>query len=154
MAKLENKKAIKNDTNKLYVFRRYKKQQGAKKVKHPKLIVDATKKDFGYMGLTEQKKKGKNHRNILLETNPKQGDTRPAYLRRGVEYDDKNKFGQIMSNYNLSANDRKKIIEYAEAHKKRQSVQRQSLTPHRPSSKPNITKTKSHVKTKRRGGKK
>ena len=38
--------------DKLYVFRKYKKKQGKKNVKHAKLIVDSTNNEFGFMGLS------------------------------------------------------------------------------------------------------
>ena len=98
--------------NELFNFRRYKKKQGNSKKRHPKLIVDENKLSYGYMGLTEHSTKGKHHRNIPLTKNPKKNDPRPAYLRRKIEYDIKENFSDVLKDYNLSAKDKKDIIEY------------------------------------------
>ncbi len=82
------------------------------------MIVDDVGNDFGFMGLTEAQKKG-HHRNIPLSQNPKKNDKRPAYLRKEVRYDNKNNFGAILDNYNLSKKDKKYIIDYVNKHKKR-----------------------------------
>ena len=106
------------DENKLLVFRRYKKKEGQKQLKHPKLIVDASEKKYGYMGLTENRKNG-HHSNIPLEKNPKHNDPRKAYLRKDIKYDDKQQFGHILDNYKLSKKDKQYIIDFIEKHKKR-----------------------------------
>ncbi len=103
----------------LFTFHRYKKKEGDLQVRHPKLIVDEENNNWGYMGLTEQKKKGKNHYNIPLSKNPKKGDTRPAYLRKQINYADKKKFEKRLSNYKLSQKDLNYIYDYVEKHKKR-----------------------------------
>ena len=71
----------------LFKFRRYKKYEGSaeKKAKHPKLIVEDLETEYGYMGLTESKKHGRNS-NIPI-TNPVAGDDRQSYLRKPVEHD-------------------------------------------------------------------
>lgn len=107
------------DKNKLFVFRRYKKKQGERNVRHPKLIVDIESDSYGYMGLTEHNKKGKHHSNMPLKDNPKKGDSRKAYLRKKIEYDKQEKFGHILDDYNLSQKDKEYIIKYVEKHKKR-----------------------------------
>ena len=98
--------------NNLFNFRRYKKKEGDSKKRHPKLIVDENKINYGFMGLTEKSKKGKHHNNIPLIKNPKNGDTRPAYLRKKISYDIKENFGDILKDYNLSDKDKKDIITY------------------------------------------
>ena len=107
----------------LFKFRRYKKRQGKKKVKHPKLIVDDYKDEFGFMGLTSSKYKGRGHKNIELLDNPQSSKgfrkKEKSYLRRKIEYDNKQLFGEIDTDYNLSKRDKKKIIEYVNKHKKR-----------------------------------
>lgn len=154
MAKVRNKKQIKNDTNKLYVFRRYKKPEGKAQVKHPKLIVDADQKDFGFMGLTKSSKKGKHHRNIPLKKNPEKGNPNKAFLRRKIVYDNKDNFEAVLSNYNLSKEDREFVVDYVNKHKKRRSMHgsRELHTGNHLTE--NITKNKSSVKTKKQGGKK
>ena len=102
----------------MFEFRRYKKKEGKKQVRHPKLIVDEDKTNYGYMGLTENKKNG-HHSNIPLERNPKKNDSRPAYLRKDIRYDSKTRFGKILDDYNLSQKDKQYIIDYVEKHKKR-----------------------------------
>lgn len=97
--------------NNLYNFRRYKKKEGNSNKRHPKLIVDETYNNYGFMGLTEKDKKGKHHNNIPIE-NPKKGDIRPAYLRKKIRYDIKNNFGEVLKDYNLSNEDRKRIEDY------------------------------------------
>lgn len=102
----------------LFDFRRYKKRQGNSYERHPKLIVDEKSTQYGYMGLTESKYKGKHHRNIPI-SNPKKGDNRPSYLRRKIEYDTKNNFGDVLVDYRLSDEDIDKIIKYLNKHVKK-----------------------------------
>jgi len=104
--------------NELFTFRRYSKKQGNKNVRHPKLIVDEYGNVFGFMGLTENSKNG-HHRNIPLSVNPKKNDIRKSFIRKKIDYDNKNKFSQILDNYKLSKKDKLYIIEYVNRHKKR-----------------------------------
>lgn len=110
----------KTKNNNLYNFRRYKKIEGGinKKAKHPKLIVDETSKEFGFMGLTESPKRG-HHKNIQLSKNPKTGDKRPTYLRDELRYDIKSAFSSILPGYYLSRKDIDKISKYVDKHKKK-----------------------------------
>lgn len=98
----------------LFKFRKYKKKQGKKKVKHPKLIVDDYKNEFGFMGLTSSKNKGKRHNNFKLIDNPHFDENgkrfkEKSYLRRKIEYDSKDNFGNVMKNYSLSDTDKKRV---------------------------------------------
>lgn len=104
----------------LFIFRRYKKAEGkqSNKAKHPKLIVDKSDTEFGFMGLTSSPKRGY-HSNIKLEKNPKKSDLRDSYIRKEIRYDKKNKFGQILDRYSLSEKDKKFIMDYVNKHKKR-----------------------------------
>ena len=104
---------------KMFVFRKYKKGQGKKNVKHPKLIVDSIKNEYGFMGLTTSSKKGRGHNNIILKKNPQKGNTNNSYLRRKIEYDDKTLFEEILHNYELSEEDICFLVQYVEKHKKR-----------------------------------
>lgn len=115
------KQTNKNESeSSLFKFRRYKKLEGGKnkKAKHPKLIVNETKSEFEFMGLTEEEKSG-HHKNILLVKNPKNGDTRKAYVRKEIRKDIRENFGEILANYNLSEKDKLSIIEYIEKRKKK-----------------------------------
>ena len=103
----------------LYEFRKYKKKQGKKNVKHPKLIVDEDYKEFGFMGLTSSKYKGRGHKNIELLNNPQKGNSNKAYLRRKIEYDKKKRFGEIDSAYSLSDSDKQRLMTYVNKHKKK-----------------------------------
>ena len=104
----------------IFTFHRYKKKQGGKNKRHPKLIVDYYNGEYGHMGLTEEKFKGKHHRNIPLIKNPKIGDARPAYLRKKIEYDTEDMFvEQVLDKYKLSEEDKKYLISYINQHKKR-----------------------------------
>lgn len=100
----------------LFKFRRYRKKQGKKIIKHPKLIIDESKNESGFMGLTSLKKKGKRHNNIHLIHNPQivngKRIKKQSYLRRKIEYDEINNFGEILNNYSLSDEDRKNVEEY------------------------------------------
>lgn len=102
----------------LFKFRRYKKKEGKKKVKHPKLIVEENETEYGFMGFTEEPKSG-HHKNIELTQNPKKGDTRPAYIRKELRYDITENFSEVLENYNLSEEDKKAIIEYLNKRKKK-----------------------------------
>lgn len=102
---------------KLYVFRRYKKKQGMKNVRHPKLIVDSTKDKYGHLGLTESKYDG-NHHNIPID-NPQKGKVGKSYLRKSLEYDDKKLFGEILDDYKLSKKDKEYVINFVNKHKKK-----------------------------------
>lgn len=107
----------------LFKFKKYKKKQGQKKVKHPKLIVDDYGNEYGFMGLTSQKRKGKGHNNYPLKYNPEivngERKTEKAYLRRKVEYDNKKKFGAISKNYVLHDEDKKDLIPIVNRRKKK-----------------------------------
>lgn len=102
----------------LFKFRRYKKKEGKKKVKHPKLIVEENETEYGFMGFTEESKSG-HHKNIELTQNPKKGDTRPAYIRKELRYDITENFSEVLEDYNLSEEDKKVIIEYLNKRKKK-----------------------------------
>ena len=117
----KRKQLIKNSTNRnLFTFRRYKKIEGGKikKAKHPKLIVDETSADYGFMGLTESPKRG-HHKNIELSKNPQKGNTSKSYIRTELRYDNKNNFSEILKNYNLSKQDKEAILKFIERRKKK-----------------------------------
>lgn len=101
-------------------FRRYKKTEGGKtkKGKHPKLIIDECGNNYGFIGLTESKKRG-HHNNIELQSNPQKGNKNKAYLRREVRYDDKRNFSEKLSDYNLSKADEAAVIAFLENRKKK-----------------------------------
>lgn len=105
----------------LFVFRRYKKEEGGEstKAKHPKLIVDEQNQDYGFMGLTKSPKRG-NHNNIKID-NPQKNNTEDSYIRKELRYDNKKYFGEILTDYVLSEKDIEKILEFLED-KKRSSL--------------------------------
>lgn len=111
-------KAKKNSS--VFSFKRYKKTEGGqiKKGKHPKLIVDEVLDEYGFMGLTESPKRG-NHKNIELSKNPQKGKISKSYIRDELRYDNKKNFGEILSDYNLTDEDKIKILKYLERHKKK-----------------------------------
>ena len=100
----------------MFEFRRYKNKQGNKQVKHPKLIVDETDNEYGFMGLTSSRYKGRGHKNITLIDNPQfiKGKrlSHVSYLRRKIEYDKKENFEEPLSNYSLSKIDKMFIKDY------------------------------------------
>ena len=101
----------------MFEFRRYKIKQGNKQVRHPKLIVDETDTEYGFLGLTSRKQKGKRHNNFPLFVNPKlsrKGShfTEESYLRKKVEYDKKTKFGSPLPGYALSEIDEMRIRDF------------------------------------------
>lgn len=104
----------------LFIFRRYKKYEGPpdNKQQHPKLIVDDTGKEYGFMGLTESAKHGK-ATNIPIK-NPQKGNKRKSYIRKEVRYAEKeNFFDGKLKNYKLARKDKKKIKKYLENKKKK-----------------------------------
>lgn len=103
----------------LFKFRRYKKFEGPpdNRQQHPKLIVEETDDEYGFMGITESKKHG--HANNLPIENPQKGNTRESYIRKEVRYDSKDNFFEILKNYKLTREDKKKIIAYLENRKKK-----------------------------------
>ena len=107
----------------LFEFRKYNKKQGKKNVKHPKLIVDDFDKEYGFMGLTSAKYKGRGHKNIELHSNPQliNGKRRndKSFLRRKIEYDLKTNFREVLSEYVLSDEDKERLKRYVEEHKKK-----------------------------------
>jgi len=113
------RKKVKAKTS-LFKFRRYKKEEGGKvkRAKHPKLIVDEKKDNYGFMGLTESQKRG-HHRNLELKKNPQKGKTETAYLRDEVRYDNKQNFGKILEDYNLSNEDKKAVLQFLKRRKKK-----------------------------------
>ena len=100
----------------MFEFRRYKIKQGSKQIKHPKLIVDENDIEYGFMGLTSCKYKGRGHKNLPLIENPKfyEGKrlTYNSYLRRKIEYDKKENFEEKLQDYSLSDIDKKLIKDY------------------------------------------
>ena len=109
----------KNKNEYPFHFRRYKKEEGGdkKRAKHPKLIVDESRNEFVFMGLTESPKRG-HHKNIPLSKNPRKGDQRTAYIRDEVRRDSKSFFGGRLSDYRLSRRDEKMITEHLAKKKK------------------------------------
>ena len=100
-------------------FRRYSKAEGgAKKSKHPKLIVDEEGDKFGFMGLTKSPKRG-NHNNIPLSQNPQRGHSEKSYIRDELRYDKKKNFSERLKDYDISPEDEKRILRYLERHKKK-----------------------------------
>lgn len=100
----------------MFEFRRYKIKQGNKQVKHPKLIVDENDSQYGFMGLTSSKYKGRGHKNIVLVENPQfingKRLSKHSYLRRKIEYDSKDKFEGPLPDYSLSEVDKILIKDY------------------------------------------
>ena len=97
----------------LFKFRRYKIYEGPpnNRQQHPKLIIEETEAEYGFMGLTKHGKKGKSN-NIPI-ANPQAGDTRNAYIRKEVRHDIKENFIEgILDNYELSRADIKKVKKY------------------------------------------
>ena len=105
--------------SKLFVFRIYKKKEGDKKVRHPKLIVDENNEEYGFMGLTSSKYKGRGHTNFELLINPNSKMAGKSYLRKKIEYDNKDFFGEILKDYSLSKKDIERLIPYINKHKKK-----------------------------------
>lgn len=107
----------------LFIFRRYKKRQGRKKARHPKLIVDESGGEYGFMGLTSSERKGKRHNNIELKKNPQFENGKrlkgKSYLRKKIEYDEKRRFGKALKDYRLSDEDRTFLIGYVKKRKKK-----------------------------------
>lgn len=103
----------------LFKFRRYKKYEGPSnnKQQHPKLIVEETEDEYGFMGLTESPRHGKT-KNLPIK-NPQKGNKRKAHIRKEVRYDNKDNFYEILKNYKLSRKDKKAIIQYLENRKKK-----------------------------------
>ena len=84
----------------MFEFRRYKIKQGNKQVKHPKLIVDETDAEYGFLGLTSRKQKGKRHNNFPLFINPKltrnrSHYTEESYLRKKLSMTRKQNLGVL-----------------------------------------------------------
>lgn len=103
----------------MFEFRRYKKKQGKSKKKHPKLIVDDNKDEYGFMSLTSRKQKGKGHNNIKLVKNPQRNNSRNSYLRKKIEYDKKKKFTKVLNEFELSKEDKQFVIDFINKHKRR-----------------------------------
>ena len=80
--------------------------------------MDENDDEYGYMGLTSAKKSG-GHYNIPLKINPQKNINKKSYLRKSIDYDRKNKFSEILDEYNLSKEDKDYIIEYVNKHKKK-----------------------------------
>ncbi len=104
-------------------FRRYKFEEGGKnkKAKHPKLIIERKDDTFGFLGLTKSHKRG-HHSNLPLLKNPQKGNANPAYLRDDLRYESTKRFEEILTDYRLSREDKKRVlayIEYLKAKKKR-----------------------------------
>ena len=101
-------------------FRRLKYKEGPRKKKkrHPKLILSRHGNTYDYMGLTEEAKRG-HHKNIPLERNPKPNDPRAAYVRTELLNRPVEDFEEILRDYHLSKNDKKKILEYVSKLKKK-----------------------------------
>lgn len=108
----------------MYEFRKYKIKQGNKQVSHPKLIVDVTDDEYGFMGLTSSKFKGRGHKNLPLLENPRFSKgkrlTYKSYLRRKIEYDKKENFEEPLQNYSLSNIDKALIEDYVSKKLKKQ----------------------------------
>ena len=64
------------------------------------------------MGLTESPKRG-NHKNLPLSQNPQKGRKGSAYIRTELRYDSVEHFGKILTDYHLSQEDKRKVLEYA-----------------------------------------
>lgn len=104
----------------LFVFRRYKKKEGgSKKSRHPKLIVEESNTEYGFMGLTKDSHTG-HHANIPLKKNPQKNNKNQSYIRKELRYDKKDSFEkEILSDYKLSAEDKKIVLDYYKKHKKK-----------------------------------
>lgn len=107
----------------LFTFRKYKKEQGKKKTKHYKLIVDDYENEYGFMGLTKSKYKGRGHKNLELIDNPQfvsgKRSSEKSYLRRKIEYDKKRYFSEVSLDYQLSDVDKRRLEPYVKKHKKK-----------------------------------
>ena len=96
----------------LYTFR---KKIGER---HPRLVVWADKTTFWTLSLTHSKKNGIKN-NIPLNHNPNKNDTRQAYVQRKVYKDYKFCFTKAFTNYVLSDEDLKMILQFLKTKKKK-----------------------------------
>ena len=94
-------------------FLRYKEGPPSKKRKHPKLILEKENNTYHYMGMSESAKRGR-HKNIELTKNPKQGDTRPAYIRKEYLIRPTKDFYGIRKDYSLSSVDEVRVLSEAQ----------------------------------------
>lgn len=102
----------------LFVFRKYKHEEGNKRVLHPKLIVDVKNNQYGYMGLTSSIKSG-HHKNYEMKKNPQKGKSKKSYLRKDIRYSSKKDFSEILNDYHLYSEDKEFVINFVNEHKKK-----------------------------------
>ncbi len=105
-------------------FRKYKKVEGGsvKRGKHPKLILKRVGNQYVFMGLTESAKRG-HHANFKLDHNPEKGNGNVAYIRKELRCDSVDNFGDILENYQLSDDDKARILELVKSLKNKKSSQ-------------------------------
>ena len=111
---------IRKHNSVLFKFLRYKKYEGptGNRHQHPKLIVEETEDEYGFMGLTESPKHGR-AKNLPIK-NPQKGNTRKSHIKKEVRHDVKDNFyDQILRDYKLTKKDKKAIIAYLERRKKK-----------------------------------
>ncbi|MFA7222960.1 MAG: hypothetical protein WC148_05540, partial [Bacilli bacterium] len=65
------------------------------------------------------KSKGKNHNNLPLINNPQFDNPNKSYLRKKIEIDKKENFGDVLYDYKLSKKDIKIVKKYVSKYKKR-----------------------------------
>ena len=95
--------------SKNWTFRKNDRRKSKFGSSHPALVVE-DKNKFANIGLTHSAKRG-HHKNIELSKNPNVKDSKKAYLRDDLQFDDKQKLNEILSNYKLSKKDIKKVYE-------------------------------------------
>ncbi len=80
----------------------------SRRINHFALIGGELNNKFAYMTLTHSKKSG-HKKNIKLEKNPNNNDSKDAYLVKSIFVDKKNNFSPIFNNLSLTKKDNQKI---------------------------------------------
>lgn len=95
-----------------------RKKGNTKEGSHPSLEVGENGRKRANLGLTTKSRRG-HHKNTQLSRNPNPKDSRTAYVRNDLQYDDKKHLKEVMKGYReLPDSDKKKVLEII---KKRQS---------------------------------
>lgn len=109
-------------------FRRKTTITKCKKKRRPNYIIGEEDKDYLYLGLTHDNKKGSRHHNHQLFKNPDNSVTSKedySYIRKQVEHAAKARFGKVEKDFHMSSEDDdyvdriiEKRINYAKNNKK------------------------------------
>lgn len=96
----------------------FRKAYNGKFTGHPQYIYDEEGREYKVLGVTSSPKTN-GVLNVKLECNPEPNNPNPAYVRTKPDKEKKGAFGDRLKGWKFTPNDKKKVREIIDSHKKK-----------------------------------